>query len=210
MCGVIGGLDLGDAILEGLVIRAGRCQLIVHSQRQLSVPLLEIELRHRLVDERLRTGAGGRAFFFPGFSAFRGPGFDALRGPGFDALMNPGFNALRDPGFNALRNPGFNALRRGHVGRRGPGIECVFVIRSRAFGARQRQHGRLARETLGANGLGRFRLCTVQTLGTHLLVLPASPQTFGAYPHVGHAGVERLDRIVSLEPQGRCSVRTCR
>jgi hypothetical protein len=210
MCGVIGGLDLGDAILEGLVVRAGLCQLIVHSQRQLSVPLLEIELRHRLVDERFRTGAGGHAFFFPGFSAFRGARFNALRGPGFNALRGPGFDALRNPRFNALGDPGLNAHRRGDVGWRGPGIECVFVIRSRAFGARQRQHGRLARETLGANGLGRFRLCTAQTFGTHLLVLPASPQTFGAHPHVGHAGVERLDRIVSLEPRGRCSVRTCR
>jgi hypothetical protein len=154
MRGVIGSLDLGDAIPESLVVRAGLCQLIVHSQRQLSVTLLEIELRHRLVNERLRAGAGGRTLFFPGFSAFRSPGFDAFRGPGFDALRSPGFNALRSPGFDALGNPGFNARRRGHVGRRGPCVECVFVVRSRPLRARQGQHGRLARETLGANRLG--------------------------------------------------------
>ena len=103
--GLIGGLDLSDAILERLVVRAGLGELVVHPQRQLSVTLLEIELRHSLVDERLRTRPAEGAFFFPGL--------DALGDPGFYALRRSRLSALRCSGFNALRDTGFNALRRG-------------------------------------------------------------------------------------------------
>jgi len=200
--GLIGGLDLRDAILERLVVRARLGELIVHSERQLSVTLLEIELRHRFVDETLRTRAAERGLLFPWFNALGGAGFSALR--------LSGLSALRYSGFNALRNTGFNALRRGDVRRWRPGIESIFVIRSRALCARQRQHWRLPRKTLGANWLGRFRLSTAQAFCPHLLVLPVSLQTLRTYPHVGDAWVEWLDGIVPLEAGGWCSVRNCR
>jgi hypothetical protein len=126
--GLIGGLDLRDAILECLVVRAGRGKLIVHPQRQLSVTLLEIELRHRFVDERLRAGPVERALFFPRFNALGCAGFSALR--------RSRLSALRCSGFNAPRDTGFNALGRGDVRRHRPGIERIFIIRSRALCAR--------------------------------------------------------------------------
>jgi hypothetical protein len=175
--GLIGGLDLRDPILECLVVRAGLGELIIHTQRQLSVTLLEIELRHRFVDERLRAGPAERALFFARF--------------------------------NALRDPGFNSLRRGDVRRWRPSIECIFVVRSRALCARQRQHWRFPRKTLGANWLGRFRLSPTQAFGTHLLVLPVSLQTLSAYPHVGDARVEWRNGIVPLEAGGWRGVRGC-
>jgi len=208
--GLIGGLDLRDAILQCLVVRAGRGELIVHPQRQLSVTLLEIELRHRFVDERLRAGPAERGLFFPWFNALGGTGFSALRRSGLRAIRRSGLGAPRCSGFNALRDTGFNALRRGDVRRWRPGIERIFIIRSRALCARQRQHGRLARKTLGSNRFGRFWLGPTQAFGTHLLVLPVSLQTLSAYPHVGDAWVEWLDRIMPLEAGGWRSVRNCR
>ena len=65
MSRVIRGLDLGDAVLEHFVVGAGLGELIVHSQRELPVPLLEIELRHRLIDEGLRAGTREHAVLFP-------------------------------------------------------------------------------------------------------------------------------------------------
>jgi hypothetical protein len=147
---------------------------------------LEVELRHCLVDERLRAGTAESALFLPGFCA------------------------LRRSGFNALRDAGFNGTRRGHIGRRRPSLECVFVIRSRSLCASQRQHGGLAGKTLGANRLGRFRLSPPQAFSSHLLVLPVSLKTLGTKAHVGDAGVDRLDRIVALESGRRRGVRNCR
>ncbi len=62
---VVRCLDLGDASLERLVVGAGFGELIVHSQRELPVTLLQIELRHRLIDEWLRAGTGEHAVLFP-------------------------------------------------------------------------------------------------------------------------------------------------
>jgi hypothetical protein len=64
MCRAIGRLDLGDAILERLIVGARLGELVVHLQRQLHVTLLEVQLRHRLVYEGLRAGAGEHFVIF--------------------------------------------------------------------------------------------------------------------------------------------------
>ena len=58
-------LNLGDAILESLVVRARLGELIVHLQGKLPISLLQVQLRHRLVDERLGRGTGEHPVFFP-------------------------------------------------------------------------------------------------------------------------------------------------
>jgi hypothetical protein len=52
------GFDLGDAGPKRFVVRSRLGELTVYCQRQLLVALLEIELRHGLVDKRLPAGAG--------------------------------------------------------------------------------------------------------------------------------------------------------
>jgi hypothetical protein len=63
MGSLIRGFDLGDAILQHLIVRSRLGELIVDAQRELPVALLEIELRHGLVDERLRTWANEETIF---------------------------------------------------------------------------------------------------------------------------------------------------
>jgi len=53
----IRSFDLGDAILENLVVRTRLGELIVDTKRELAVALLQIKLRHCLVDKWLRTRA---------------------------------------------------------------------------------------------------------------------------------------------------------
>jgi hypothetical protein len=56
--------DLGDAISQRFVVGTHDCELPVHLQRELLVSLLEVQLRHCLVDERLSARA--RKGFFLG------------------------------------------------------------------------------------------------------------------------------------------------
>src|SRR5687767_13256145 len=50
--------DLGDSVLVGLLVRLPLGELSIDAERELLVSLLEIQLRHRLVDERLGIAAG--------------------------------------------------------------------------------------------------------------------------------------------------------
>jgi hypothetical protein len=54
------GLDLSDAATERCVVRTRLGELTIDPQRQLLVALLEIELRHGLIDERLPARDGER------------------------------------------------------------------------------------------------------------------------------------------------------
>src|SRR4051812_37089777 len=65
--------DLRDTISKCFVIWTGHSELPVNLQRELFVSLLQIELRHRLVDKRLGAGAG-ESFLFGCYGVRRGGG----------------------------------------------------------------------------------------------------------------------------------------
>src|SRR6476469_4418886 len=58
MRGAILGFDLRNAILERLIVWPRFGELIVNSQRELAISLLQIQLRHRFIDERLGRRPG--------------------------------------------------------------------------------------------------------------------------------------------------------
>jgi len=60
----IGGLYFGDAISQRLIVRARRGELSINFERELPVSLLQVQLRHRFVDERLRARTGESALFY--------------------------------------------------------------------------------------------------------------------------------------------------
>ena len=49
----VGGFYFRDPVAKSFVLRARHRELTIDLERELLVALLEIELRHRLVDERL-------------------------------------------------------------------------------------------------------------------------------------------------------------
>jgi hypothetical protein len=63
MCGCVLSLYLGDSVAKPFVLWARDCELTINLERELFVALLQIELRHRLVDERLRAGAAECSLF---------------------------------------------------------------------------------------------------------------------------------------------------
>jgi hypothetical protein len=64
--GSVLGLYLSDPVAKSLILRTRHDELTIDLQRQLLVALLQIELRHRLIDERLRARAAGGSFFRAG------------------------------------------------------------------------------------------------------------------------------------------------
>jgi hypothetical protein len=57
----VGGLYLVDPIPECLIVRTRRGELAIDFEGELAVSLLQVKLRHRLVDEWLRAGAAESA-----------------------------------------------------------------------------------------------------------------------------------------------------
>jgi hypothetical protein len=54
---------LGDAIAKRLIVRARGGELSIDLEGELAISLLQVELRHRLVDERLRARAAESTLF---------------------------------------------------------------------------------------------------------------------------------------------------
>jgi len=84
MGSAVGGFYLRDPILQRLIVRSCFSELVVHLERELSVSLLQIELRHGFVDEWLRRSTGEHAVFFTPLGSLmhvrsrrRGPCFES-------------------------------------------------------------------------------------------------------------------------------------
>jgi hypothetical protein len=56
-------LYLGNSILERLIVRACLGELVVNPERELPISLLQVQLRHRLVNERFRRRTGEHPIF---------------------------------------------------------------------------------------------------------------------------------------------------
>jgi hypothetical protein len=54
MCRAVGGFDLCNPVLQALIVRPRLGELVINLERELPVALLQIQLRHGFVDERLR------------------------------------------------------------------------------------------------------------------------------------------------------------
>jgi hypothetical protein len=185
------GLDLGDTILQRLI--AGTClgQLVVHLQRELAIALLQVELRHRLVDEGLRRRTGEHPVFLARFLAL----VDSRAG-------------RRSPGLERFLVIRARARRAGKGRRRWLSLQAFGALGDfvRGLGAAQ---------TFGAQGAHRRLRERAQIFSTDFSRrLNATLQTFSAKADFDFGFRRRrwrwfgrsLDRIVALESLGRSRV----
>jgi hypothetical protein len=63
MCDCVLPLYLGDSVAKSFILWPRDSELTINLEGELLVALLQIKLRHRLVDERLRAGAAECSLF---------------------------------------------------------------------------------------------------------------------------------------------------
>src|SRR5439155_18848764 len=79
-------LYLGNSIPERLIVRARLGKLVINPERELPISLLQIQLRHCLLNERFLPRTGEYPGFFPWFNALVNR--SAGRGrPGVESLL---------------------------------------------------------------------------------------------------------------------------
>ena len=65
----VGRFDLGDLVFQSLIVGPRFGKLVINLECELPISLLQIKLRHRLVDERLRPRTREHAVFFARFDS---------------------------------------------------------------------------------------------------------------------------------------------